>query len=144
MPRLPEAVRAIVEPGERELVELAYEASLKAYAPYSRFQVGAAIRTTRGTYTGCNVENGSYGLTSCAERNAVFTAVGAEGGKIELEAVAVYARSPGRNVKTASPCGACRQVMAEFGPRATVSFLEGGRFQKRTLDELLPAGFELD
>lgn len=133
----------ITDPGERELVELAYEASLKAYAPYSHFQVGAAIRTARGTYTGCNVENASFGLTSCAERNAIFAAVGAEGGRIELDTVAVDGRSAGRKVKTASPCGACRQVMAEFGRSATVSFLENGRFKTMAIDELLPANFEL-
>ena len=92
---------------------------------------------------GCNVENASYGLTSCAERNAVFAAIAAEGGKIEIEAVAVYARSPGKKVKTASPCGACRQVLAEFGRDAVVTFLEGGRFRSMTVDELLPAAFEL-
>jgi len=136
-------VAAIRDRDERELARLAYEASFKAYAPFSRFHVGAAIRTTRGTYAGCNVENGSYGLTSCAERNAVFAAVGTEGGEIRIEAVAVYARSPGKKVKTASPCGACRQVLAEFGREAKVSFLEDGRFCTMTVDELLPAAFEL-
>ncbi|MGA2527664.1 MAG: cytidine deaminase [Acidimicrobiales bacterium] len=143
MPPLPEVVSSITDPDERELVELAYKACTKAYAPYSKFQVGAAIRTTRGTYTGANVENGSFGLTCCAERNAVFAAVSCEGGKIALKAVAVYALSPGGNVKTASPCGACRQVLAEFGRDATVTFLERGRFLTMTVDELLPAGFEL-
>jgi cytidine deaminase len=143
VPTLPDAITAITDPSERELVELAFEACAKAYAPYSKFQVGAAIRTTRGTYTGTNVENGSYGLTSCAERNAVFAAVTAEGGKIRLEAVAVYALLPGGNVRTASPCGACRQVLAEFGRDASITFLEGGRFCTMTVDELLPAAFEL-
>jgi cytidine deaminase len=140
---LPEVLSSITDPHERELVELAYEACTKAYAPYSKFQVGAAITTTRGTYTGANVENGSYGLTCCAERNAVFAAVSCEGGKIELKAVAVYALSPDRKVKTASPCGACRQVLAEFGRDATVTFLESGRFRTMTVAELLPAAFEL-
>jgi cytidine deaminase len=140
---LPEAITAVADAKQRQLVQLAYEAALKAYAPYSRFQVGAAVRTTIGTYTGCNVENGSYGLTSCAERNAVFAAVRAEGGRITIEAVGVYARSPGRRVKTASPCGACRQVLAEFGRMATVMFFEDGRFCTTTVDELLPAAFEL-
>ena len=101
------------------------------------------MRTTKGTYVGCNVENGSYGLTSCAERNAVFAAIGAEGGKVKIEAVAVYARFSGKKVKTASPCGACRQVLAEFGRDAVVTFLEGGQFRSMTVDELLPAAFEL-
>jgi len=143
VPRIPEVVAAIKDPGERELAQLAYEISFQAYAPSSSFHVGAAVRTDRATYAGCNVENGSYGLTSCAERNAVFTAVAAEGGKIKIEAVAVYARSPGKKVKTASPCGACRQVLAEFGPKALVTFLENGRFRTMTVDELLPAAFEL-
>lgn len=143
VPRIPEVVTAIKDPGERELAELAYEVAHKAYAPSSRFHVGAALRTARATYVGCNVENGSYGLTSCAERNAVFAAVAAEGGKIKIKAVAVFARSPGKKVKTASPCGACRQVLAEFGPKAAVTFLEDGRFRTMTVDELLPAAFEL-
>jgi len=132
-----------MDPNERELVLRAFEVSLKAYAPSSKFHVGAAVRTTKGVYVGCNVENSSYGLTSCAERNAVFAAIAAEGGRIKIEAVAVYARSPGKKVKTASPCGACRQVLAEFGRDALVTFLEGGRFTSMTVDELLPAAFEL-
>jgi cytidine deaminase len=136
-------VTAIGDPRQQELARLAYEVSLKAYAPYSKFHVGAAVRTTKGTYLGCNVENGSYGLTSCAERNAVFAAVSAEGGRIQIEAVAVYARSPGKKVKTASPCGACRQVLAEFGRDASVTFLENGRLRTLPVEELLPAGFEL-
>ena len=143
MARRPQALAAITDPGTRELVSLAFDACLKAYAPSSKFHVGAAVRTTKGPFVGCNVENGSYGLTSCAERNAVFTAVGVEGGKIEIEAVAVYARSPGRKVKTASPCGACRQVLAEFGRDAVVTFLEDGKFCSMTVDELLPEAFEL-
>ncbi len=143
MTRLPEVLAAITDPDERELATRAYEVSLKAYAPGSEFHVGAAVRTTRGVYVGCNVENASYGLTSCAERNAVFAAVAAEGGRIEIEAVAVYARSPGKKVKTASPCGACRQVLAEFGRDAVVAFLRDGRFASMTVDELLPEAFEL-
>ena len=143
MARRPEALRTIPDPRVRELVARAFEASFKAYAPSSKFCVGAAVRTPKGTYVGCNVENGSYGLTSCAERNAVFTAIGVEGGKIEIEAVAVYARSPGKKVKTASPCGACRQVLAEFGRDAVVTFLEDGQFRSTTVDALLPEAFEL-
>ena len=89
------------------------------------------------------MENGSYGLTSCAERNAVFAAVAAEGGPVRIEAVAVSTRSPGKRVKTASPCGTCRQVLAEFGRTAQVTFLEDGRFRSMTVDELLPAAFEV-
>jgi len=143
VPRIPEVLTAITDPHERRLAELAYQVSSQAYAPYSKFHVGAAIRTTRAIYTGCNVENGSYGLTSCAERNAAFAAVAAEGGQIRIEAVAVYARLAGKKVKTASPCGACRQVLAEFGPQAVVTFLEDGQFRTMTVAELLPAAFEL-
>ncbi|MGA2804264.1 MAG: cytidine deaminase [Acidimicrobiales bacterium] len=143
MARLPEVLAAITDPNERELVFRAYEVSSKAYAPSSKFHVGAAVRTTNGVYVGCNVENASYGLTSCAERNAVFAAVAAEGDGIEIEAVAVYARSPGKKVKTASPCGACRQVLAEFGRDAIVTFLKGGRFASMTVDALLPEAFQL-
>ena len=143
MTRRPEALQTITDPRLRELLNLAFDVSFQAYAPSSKFCVGAAVRTRRGTYVGCNVENGSYGLTSCAERNAVFTAVAVEGGKIEIEAVAVYARSPGKKVKTASPCGACRQVLAEFGRDAVVTFLEDGEFRSMTVDALLPEAFEL-
>ena len=143
MARRPQALAAITDPGTRELVSLAFDACLKAYAPSSKFHVGAAVRTAKGLYVGCNVENGSYGLTSCAERNAVFAAVAAEGGQIRIEAVAVYARLAGKKVKTASPCGACRQVLAEFGPQAVVTFLEDGQFRTMTVAELLPAAFEL-
>lgn len=143
MARQPEVLAAITDPRKRELVSRAFDVSFKAYAPSSKFHVGAAVRTTKGTYVGCNVENGSYGLTSCAERNAVFAAIGTEGGKVKIEAVAVYVRFSGKKVKTASPCGACRQVLAEFGRDAVVTFLEGGQFRSMTVDELLPAAFEL-
>ncbi|MGD0440229.1 MAG: cytidine deaminase [Acidimicrobiales bacterium] len=143
MARLPEALAKITDPLERELASRAFEVCLKAYAPGSKFNVGAAVRTRQGVYVGCNVENASYGLTSCAERNAVFAAVAAEGGKVQIQAVAVYARSPGKKVKTASPCGACRQVLAEFGRGAVVSFLRDGHFSSMTVDDLLPEAFEL-
>ena len=143
MVRSPAVLATVTDPSERELVQRAFEVSFKAYAPSSKFHVGAAVRTTKGIYLGCNVENGSYGLTSCAERNAVFAAVTTEGGKVQIQAVAVYARSPGKRVRTASPCGACRQVLAEFGRDAVVTFLKDGRFASMTVDALLPEAFEL-
>jgi len=111
-----------------------------AYAPYSKFQVGAAVLIRDGRiFTGCNVENASYGLTICAERNAIFAAVAASAGKPAIVAVAVVNR---RGVPC-SPCGACRQVIAEFGPDAMVWYLGPGGVVNRSLRELLVDGFVL-
>jgi cytidine deaminase len=126
--------------GDEALMEMARRASESAYAPYSRFRVGAVVRTVAGgLYTGCNVENASYGLACCAERNAVFAAVAAEGPLMRLRDVAVYAAA-----HSVSPCGACRQVIVEFGPEARVLFPSGGVVTAMRADELLPGRFELD
>lgn len=123
------------------LIEAARGASSRAYAPYSRFPVGAAILAGSGRiHVGCNVENASYGLTICAERNAVGRAV-AEG-DVDVAGVVVYTPTP----SPTPPCGACRQVLREFGPRAwVVSVAEpdpGSRILRRwTLAELLPEAF---
>jgi cytidine deaminase len=120
------------------LITAAREVREKAYAPYSKFAVGAALRTKSGrVFCGCNVENLSFGLTSCAERNAVFAAVAA--GEKEFEAVAIVADSK----EPVTPCGACRQVLAEFGLDLEVcsSNLEGERYTA-TLRELLPRAKE--
>src|SRR5919202_1071488 len=103
-----------------QLLRAARDVMRKAHAPYSRFYVGAAVLTESGNvYTGCNVENASYGLTICAERNAIFAAVAAESGpKMKLRAVAVANAAD----VACSPCGACRQVILEFGPEALVIF----------------------
>lgn len=105
-----------------------------AYTPYSHFPIGAALRTKGGkVFLGCNVENISFGLTVCAERNAIFSAVAA--GHKDFEAIAIIADS-----KTpVTPCGACRQVMAEFSPDLEIcsSNLEGDMF-KSNIRELLP------
>lgn len=127
-----------------ELLAAAREALKHAYAPYSKFQVGAAILTADGkTFTGCNVENASYGLTVCAERNAIFAAVAASNvqpqGKIKLVAVAV-ATVPS---VAASPCGACRQVIAEFGRDAVVYYQGENGIEEKTIAQLLPDGFIL-
>lgn len=120
------------------LIEAAESAWKNAYAPYSRFRVGAAILTKSGDiFTGCNVENVSYGLTSCAERNAVFSAI-SQKGRIEIEAVAVTCES----ADGAPPCGACRQVLAEFGPQATVFYKRQGEFCESSLSDLLPSSFD--
>lgn len=118
-----------------DLVSAAQDARKCAYAPYSRFSVGAAVRTRSGrVFTGGNVENASYGLSVCAERVAVFAAVAACERDIEAIAVATDEGAP--------PCGACRQVLAEFGPSMRVILVaSSGRCQEFTLDELLPKAF---
>jgi cytidine deaminase len=115
----------------------------KAYAPFSHFQVGAAVLTHHGSiYGGCNVENSSYGLTICAERSAVFAAVGAEGPGMKIRAVAVCAIHDGQE-QPAFPCGACRQVIFEFGPQALVLFQGPSGPQQVSIGDLLPGGFRL-
>jgi len=110
-----------------------------AHAPYSRFPVGAALLTEGGrVFHGCNVENASYGLTTCAERAAVFTAVGA--GERRFSAIAVTARE-GRG---APPCGSCRQVLQEFSPGMWVYWRDArGRLLRSRLRSLLPRAFVL-
>lgn len=134
----------ISEAKRDELIAAARAAQKHAYAPYSKFYVGAAILTADGkTFTGCNVENASYGLTICAERNAIFAAVAAANampqGKIKLQAVAV---TNAQNVPC-SPCGACRQVIAEFGRDAVVYYQVENGIKEATIKELLPDGFIL-
>lgn len=123
---------------DQELYKAAVEARENSYSPYSHFAVGAAVRTADGRiYKGCNIENGSYGLTVCAERNAIFAAVGA--GERELTELCVVADTSG----PVSPCGACRQVMSEFKiNRILLSNLKGD-VKEMSLEEILPYGFEL-
>lgn len=122
---------------KHSLLERAENAYANAYAPYSNFRVGAAVLTKDGhVFTGCNVENISFGLTSCAERNAIFSAI-SQRGKIEIEAIAVVTEKD----VGASPCGACRQVIAEFGPKAHVYYRAHGQEQDTTMDQLLPSAF---
>ena len=124
---------------DRELYEAARAVSNRAYAPYSLLKVGAAIRTELGgLFLGCNVENASFGLTSCAERNAVFAAIAVEGPEMRIRDVAVSA-----DAHMVSPCGACRQVLAEFGPEARVLFPAGDQVLVTSMTELLPLPFEL-
>jgi cytidine deaminase len=124
----------------KKLHEEARKAMKNAHAPYSKFRVGSAILLTSGEiFRGCNVENASYGMTNCAERTAIFSAVAQIGPKIEIRAVAV---TNDRGV-ACSPCGACRQVIYEFGPDATI-FFEGANGPKQAhITELLPEGFRL-
>jgi len=123
-----------------DLLERATAAAEKAYAPYSHFQVGCALLTAAGgIYTGCNVENASYGLTICAERNAVFHAVAEEGPGMRIAELAVIALG-----QAFPPCGGCRQVIAEFAAaEVPVWFLREGKPVVMTMVELLPAGFRL-
>src|SRR6185312_4044825 len=127
---------------QNELVEAARHAFENAYAPYSNFRVGAAILLETGEiFLGCNVENVSYGLTNCAERTAIFSAVSALGSKrVQIRAVAVV---NDRNV-ACSPCGACRQVMSEFGPDAEIFYLGPNGMRRSSMRELLPDCFASD
>jgi len=121
----------------RKLEKAARTAAKASYSPYSKFRVGAAVLAGSGAiYTGTNVENASYALCNCAERTAIFTAVAA--GERAVKAVVVY--TPTR--KATSPCGACRQVINEFGPSALViSVCNSTERTATTLDRLLPAAF---
>jgi len=122
------------------LLKLARRAMRNAYAPYSRFRVGAAILTSNGkVFLGCNVENASYGMTNCAERTAIFAAIAALGPKTEVRAVAVV----NDHGVPCSPCGACRQVIYEFGPEAVVYFQGKRSWQETPITDLLPEGFRL-
>jgi cytidine deaminase len=115
-----------------ELVAAAWQARESAYAPYSHFAVGAALLTADGRiFTGCNVENLSYGLTQCAERTAICSAVAAGVGDFAMLAVVADTAVP------ISPCGACRQVMAEFGVPRVILANRAERMEF-TLEELLP------
>src|ERR1700678_2008373 len=121
-----------------KLLQSAKKGMKNAHAPYSKFRVGAAILLSNGrVFSGCNVENASYGMTNCAERTAIFSAVAQFGPKIEIRAVAVVNE---RDVPC-SPCGACRQVIYEFGPDATIFFQGGAGLKQAHITELLPEGF---
>jgi cytidine deaminase len=126
----PPAARAKLEKAARA-------AAARAYAPYSRFRVGAAVLAGSGRiYSGCNVENASYGLCLCAERAAIFAAVAA--GESAIRAVAVYTPT----AAPTSPCGACRQVIREFGPEALIwCACDSEKRLESTLAELLPESF---
>ena len=123
---------------KQELLNAALSAWERAYTPYSKFLVGAAVLAKSGKiYTGCNIENASYGLTLCAERNALFSAVGA--GEREFIALCVV----GDTEAPISPCGACRQVMAEFKVPCIILANLKDDVKEYTLEELLPYGFSL-
>ncbi|HUC30672.1 MAG TPA: cytidine deaminase [Candidatus Acidoferrum sp.] len=124
----------------RKLERASAKVMKNAHAPYSHFRVGAAVLLTNGKiFTGCNVENASYGMTNCAERTAIFSAVAQLGPKIEIRALAL---ANDHNVPC-SPCGACRQVIYEFGPDATIFFQGANGPKQAHITELLPEGFRL-
>jgi cytidine deaminase len=128
---------AFSEGSLEELKAAARKVSQLAYCPYSKFRVGAVVVTETGeTFAGCNVENASYGLTTCAERNALFQMVARGASSVRL--VVIYTPTP----TPTAPCGACRQVMNEFGPNAeVVSFCDGPGVLRRRVAELLPDAF---
>jgi cytidine deaminase len=121
------------------LVAAAKRASSSSYSPYSKFAVGAAVLDVSGeVFAGTNVENASFGLTICAERAAIFAAVAA--GRRDLQTVVVYTPT----ATPTAPCGACRQVINEFNPRARViSVCDGDARLDATIDQLLPYAFRL-
>jgi cytidine deaminase len=124
----------------QRLLRSARKAMQHAYAPYSQFRVGAALLTSKGkVITGCNVENASYGLSNCAERTAIFSAIVQSGPGLSIRAIAVV----NDQGVPCSPCGACRQVIYEFGPDATVFFQSAKGWKESHITELLPEGFRL-
>jgi cytidine deaminase len=120
---------------DHELIQLALAARKNAYAPYSNYQVGAALLTASGqVFTGCNVENAVFPLCTCAERTAVVKA--ASEGQREFVAIAIATRNGG------SPCGSCRQVLREFAPHIRILLSDDtGHVREFTLDQLLPESF---
>jgi cytidine deaminase len=134
--------REMTEALRGELLAAAREAQASAYAPYSNFAVGAAALVSDGSiYRGCNIENASFGLTVCAERVAVFKAI--SDGHLDIVAVAVVTSAP----KICKPCGACRQVIAEFSqadnPIIVLSASPTGDTEMQTITDLLPDTFTL-
>lgn len=120
------------------LTRMAKEASRNAYSPFSGFKVGAALLTKSGkVFSGCNVENSSYGLSNCAERTAVFKAVSE--GETEFSEIVIYADSD----KIFSPCGACRQVLSEFSSDLKITILSNKETIETSINELLPLKFTL-
>jgi len=122
---------------KQDLIKNANEVRLRAYTPYSNYQVGAALLTTSGNiFTGANVENAAYGVTMCAERSAVFSAVSA--GERDFVAIAVATHNGG------SPCGSCRQVLSEFGLDIDVLQVDdqGKLIQQNSIRDLLPGAFQ--
>jgi cytidine deaminase len=122
------------------LLRAARKVMRNAHAPYSHFRVGAALLTSQGElFTGCNVENASYGMTNCAERTAIFSAVAQSGPSLNIRAIVVV----NDQGVPCSPCGACRQVIYEFGPKAMVFYQGAKGWKQSPITALLPEGFRL-
>ena len=130
-------MKAVTKVRLRQLEKAARAAAKAAYAPYSGFPVGAAVLTASGrVFTGCNIENASFGLANCAERTALFSAVAS--GENRLSCVVVYTPTQGVTM----PCGACRQVIHEFGPDARViAVCDSDERIDTTMEALLPGAF---
>ena len=134
------AKQSVSSKQREQLLRAARRVTKNAYAPYSNFRVGTAILTSKGeTFAGCNVENASYGMTNCAERTAIFSAIAAAGPKLEIRAVTVV----NAQGVPCSPCGACRQVIYEFGLDSVVFFPGADGWKEAHITELLPEGFRL-
>ena len=120
----------------KKLVQEAKMASIKAYAPYSKFNVGCIVVSARGNiYSACNVENISFGLTICAERASIFKGISSEGPSFKINQVVIYTPTK----KPITPCGACRQVLKEFGEDfEIISACESDEEIKMRINELLP------
>jgi len=130
-----------MQTGRAELLRAARDAAITAYCPYSKFRVGAAVLADGQVFTGCNIENASFGLTVCAERVAIFKAISAGAKRISALAVACPDVPPGSSGNMNMPCGACRQVMAEFAGINFVVYVDKvGDFD---LNQIIPNPFEL-
>ena len=129
---------------KNELIKRAFKAMENAYAPYSKFTVGASLLCKNGKiYDGCNVENASFGATLCAERSAFASAIAQ--GEREFEAVAIVCSNQDEKTRLCPPCGICRQVMAELCDKDFKIFLSDGSETKQyTLSEILPLSFKLE
>jgi cytidine deaminase len=138
---LERGILVITDAQRRELLNEAEAASANAYAKYSNYFVGAAVLTAKGKiFRGCNVENVSYGLTNCAERTAIFSAIAAEGSETKIAAIAVV----NRDGRSCSPCGACRQVIVQFGYDALVLFRISSSVFEQPANALLPHSFKIE
>lgn len=123
------------------LLDAARDAGNRAYCPYSRFPVGAAVETDLGRFTGCNIENASYGLAVCAERVALFTAIAAGAKRIDQLAVSCLTAGESDLVGSRMPCGACRQVITEFMAQDATVTVDGAGVWR--VADLLPMAFQL-